>query len=219
MPEGWSGAVIDGVSDLETFQNCYLGTCSVALDRSDTATVEIFDDAHDPVASFNVAGSAVVCFLAGTQIDTAEGPRPVEALLPGDPVVTRDRRLQPPRWVGARRPKAEPRTPFPALRPHGATRVLPAHPVLVDRRRAKALFGETGAPVAAHDLIDDARILWPLSPMSASSAMAIRWLPATASGPGAFIPPPRRFPRARPTRCSGYSQSLRPRQRHLSPGG
>lgn len=40
------------------------------------------------------------CFLAGTQIDTAYGPRPVEQLAPGDQVLTVDGRSVPVLWVG-----------------------------------------------------------------------------------------------------------------------
>ena len=44
--------------------------------------------------------SAVVCFLAGTRIMTDLGERPVEDLVPGDRVLTRDHGFQPLRWVG-----------------------------------------------------------------------------------------------------------------------
>ena len=49
------------------------------------------------------AVAAVVCFLAGTRILTDLGERPVEALAPGDRVLTRDRGFQPLRWVGCSR--------------------------------------------------------------------------------------------------------------------
>lgn len=43
-----------------------------------------------------------LCFLAGTLVDTGAGPRPVEALVPGDLVWTADHGLQPLRWTGRR---------------------------------------------------------------------------------------------------------------------
>lgn len=45
---------------------------------------------------------AVACFVAGTRILTVQGQRPVEHLVPGDRVMTRDNGLQTVRWVGCR---------------------------------------------------------------------------------------------------------------------
>lgn len=42
------------------------------------------------------------CFVAGTLIDTASGPRAIETLQPGDLVITEDNGLQPVRWIGCR---------------------------------------------------------------------------------------------------------------------
>jgi len=47
--------------------------------------------------------SLLVCFTAGTLIDTPDGPRRVEDLRPGDLVLTADDGPQPVRWVGQRR--------------------------------------------------------------------------------------------------------------------
>jgi len=43
------------------------------------------------------------CFVAGTLIDTASGPRPIETLRAGDRVLTRDHGEQIIRWAGVRR--------------------------------------------------------------------------------------------------------------------
>ncbi|MCU0816565.1 MAG: Hint domain-containing protein, partial [Cypionkella sp.] len=39
--------------------------------------------------------NTIACFTLGTRIDTVDGPRPVEALVPGDLVLTRDHGPQP----------------------------------------------------------------------------------------------------------------------------
>lgn len=49
---------------------------------------------HAPKYEISIA-DLTICFVAGTLIETADGPRPVEALQPGDLVLTRDHGLQP----------------------------------------------------------------------------------------------------------------------------
>ena len=46
--------------------------------------------------------SAIVCFTAGTQIDTPSGPRAIEVLSPGDLVSVSDAPPEPLRWIGTR---------------------------------------------------------------------------------------------------------------------
>lgn len=55
------------------------------------------------VVTFSNLEGLIICFTAGTRILTAQGPRLVESLTPGDLVVTRDNGLQPLRWTGQRR--------------------------------------------------------------------------------------------------------------------
>ncbi len=42
----------------------------------------------------------VTCYVAGTLLATADGPRAIETLVPGDLVMTMDHGLQPVRWIG-----------------------------------------------------------------------------------------------------------------------
>ena len=102
---------------------------------------------------------SIPCFVAGTMIETAQGPRPVESLTPGDMVLTKDNGPQPLRWIGQRRVLAEgsfapiyiaPRT-FGA---HGAIAVSPLHRVLVRDALAELLFGTGEVLVAARDLVN-----------------------------------------------------------------
>ncbi|MCR8546471.1 Hint domain-containing protein [Salipiger sp. P9] len=52
-------------------------------------------------ASYFSFESGAVCLLHGTRIETAEGPRRVESLRPGDLLLTRDHGLQPLRFVSS----------------------------------------------------------------------------------------------------------------------
>ncbi len=61
----------------------------------------------DPADNGSPTGSAdpyatIVCFAPGTMIETPTGPRRIETLRPGDPVLTRDSGAQPIRWVSRR---------------------------------------------------------------------------------------------------------------------
>ena len=59
----------------------------------------------------------IPCFVAGTLIDTPDGPRPVEALGVGDRVTTRDGGTQPVLWRAARQVGHDELAQTPALRP------------------------------------------------------------------------------------------------------
>lgn len=82
-----------------------------------------------------------ICLTAGAMIATATGPRPVEALRPGDLVLTRDAGLQPLRANLHRHVPAAAQRADPALRPilieAGAFGGgLPLRPLLVSRQHA-----------------------------------------------------------------------------------
>ncbi|MET4100944.1 hypothetical protein ABIE58_000360 [Roseovarius sp. MBR-78] len=137
-------------------------------------TVTLIGDGDTEVANFTygVASStgqsdtgmvtvdSVPCFVAGARIRTTEGQVPVEALRPGDLVLTRDEGAQPLRWTGCRTVAAT--GDFAPIRiaadtfgAHGELWLSPLHRVLVRDALAELLFGESEVLVAARDLVND----------------------------------------------------------------
>ncbi|MEZ5715357.1 MAG: Hint domain-containing protein, partial [Paracoccaceae bacterium] len=103
--------------------------------------------ADGSVVTFSEIENVVICFTAGTRIATATGPREVEDLKPGDLVVTRDRGLQPLRWIGsrtvpARGSLAPVRFEAGVLGNDRPLLVSPQHRMLIGGHRAALLFGE-----------------------------------------------------------------------------
>ncbi|NJS38446.1 MAG: hypothetical protein HC783_04830 [Rhodobacteraceae bacterium] len=110
------------------------------------------------------------CFTPGVMILTDRGEVPVEALVPGDLVMTRDNGLQPVRWVGRRDlglldlmadPDLQPieiATGALANGPDRVLRVSPQHRVLVEGARAELMFGEAEVLVAAKHLLGQAGV-------------------------------------------------------------
>jgi len=109
----------------------------------------------------------IPCFTKGTQIDTPEGPAPVETLAVGDLVCTRDSRFQPIRWIGSVSLSRKQLAADPSLRPirirAGAfgpdqpsrTMLLsPQHRLLLSGSQITLLFAESEVLVAAKDLVD-----------------------------------------------------------------
>lgn len=107
-------------------------------------------------------GNVVICFVAGTLIDTPEGPRPVETFAPGDPVCAADGRILKLRQVHARKVSAAEQMAAPGLRPvrirAGALGSgLPLRDLLVSRQHrmlvqspvASRMFGQDKVLVAA----------------------------------------------------------------------
>lgn len=111
-------------------------------------------------------GDTPPCFAAGTLIETDRGLRPVEALQPGDLVLTRDGGAMPIRWIGcaavdARRLDLQPnlrpiRIRAGALGPGMPARdliVSPQHRVLVASRIVQRMFAVGETLVAAKHLV------------------------------------------------------------------
>lgn len=68
---------------------------------TDTFTVHMLDaDGRFDTQDITITITGAVCFTAGTRIDTAQGPRPVESLRAGDRIRTLDGGLLPLRWIG-----------------------------------------------------------------------------------------------------------------------
>lgn len=107
--------------------------------------------------------NTVPCFVTGTLIATPCGPVPVDALRPGDLVLTQDEGAQPLRWIGQR--QVEARGEFAPIRiaagtfgPHQTLMVSPQHRVLVRDPLAELLFGDTEVLVAAKDLVNGSTV-------------------------------------------------------------
>lgn len=133
---------VDSDGDSETAYFNY--TINNGLGGSDTAIVQV---------------TQMPCFVAGTLIDTPDGPVPVERLTAGDMVLTLDDGPQPVRWVGSRTTRAT--GDFAPIRiaagSYGATRDIwlsPQHRVLVRDIWADLLFGEPEVLVKAKDLVN-----------------------------------------------------------------
>lgn len=127
------------------------------------ATIQVIFDNGSDVANSGAMGFAdisgdVVCFAAGTMIETADGLRDVADIAVGDMVQTMDDGLQPVRWVGNRTVPATGR--FAPIRiaagRFGNARDLvlsPQHRVLLAGWQAKLMFGEDQVLVAAKHLL------------------------------------------------------------------
>jgi len=116
--------------------------------------------------------TAVICFTPGTRIRTAAGDVPVEEIAEGDRIQTKDNGLQEVLWKGARRLSGARLYAMPDLRPIRLRRgalgvdrpdedlvVSPAHRMLVQGAKARALFNADEVLVAARDLVDDGRVV------------------------------------------------------------
>lgn len=115
------------------------------------------------IVTFENIESVVICFKAGTRIDTPQGPRKIETLRPGDLVITRDNGVQPVRWIGQREvPGTGDFAPIRfAKGAIGNTRPLlvsPQHRMLHSSSAAALLFGTPEVLVAARHLVNGGTI-------------------------------------------------------------
>jgi hypothetical protein len=138
------------------------GSITIVADEDDTAGPESFSyevtngDGITDVGFVN--GEVLPCFVAGTRIDTARGPVPVEDIAVGDLVLTLDHGLQPVLWHGARQVPslgtlAAVRIPKGAFGDHGALAVSPQHRLCLTGWRAELYCGEAEVLVKAIHLV------------------------------------------------------------------
>ncbi len=137
------------------------GTVTVLGDgdtESFNFTYDVENGSGDSDVGF-VTVDSVPCFVAGTLIATPSGEVPVEDLLPGDLVLTKDEGAQPLRWVGRRTVAAQ--GDFAPIRlaagtfgPHRDLVVSPLHRILIRDSLSELLFGEPEVLVAARDLLN-----------------------------------------------------------------
>ncbi|MEI4195528.1 Hint domain-containing protein [Roseovarius sp. E0-M6] len=110
-----SDPAVSGLGPGETLTDIFtvnmLDTAGTGAGQSDTADVTI-------------TINGVVCFVAGTLIETPDGPRPIEALQAGDMVLTLDHGPQPIRWIGRRDIPRSERSANPKLHP---VRIMAGH--------------------------------------------------------------------------------------------
>lgn len=147
----------------------------ITLNANGTFTIETDGDEGSNVFSYQVEDSAgntdtafvtintTPCFVAGTLIDTLDGPQMVEDLTPGTQVLTRDHGPQPLRWIGRTTRLAEgPNAPIVfkrgALGDHDTIALSPNHRVLLSSALSEMMFGSSEVLVQAKHLINDRSI-------------------------------------------------------------
>jgi Ca2+-binding RTX toxin-like protein len=133
-----------------------LSLTSVSDDGTKSGTATLTDGS---VVNFSNIES-IICFAAGTRISTISGPIPVDKLVQGDLVLTRDNGFQPVRWVG--------KTTVPAMGDwapicisagtFGTSRdllVSTQHRILLSDPATRLLFDASEVLAPAHHLIND----------------------------------------------------------------
>lgn len=155
LPTGQSVKLLaDGTFDITTDSDFETSSFTYTIESTDGSGNVLETD-----VGF-VTVETIPCFVAGTMIDTVDGPRAVEGLTAGDMILTRDDGPQALRWIGRREvPATGKMAPIRirenALGEHGEVMVSPLHRVLVKDVLAELLFGEAEVLIAAKDLVND----------------------------------------------------------------
>ena len=177
--EGFQVSILDSSGHVVQTQNIYPNSyawahdsLSVTLASSGTYTLKFTElGPNDSLGAIIDNVKLLVCFVAGTLIDTPDGPRTVEALRPGDLVCTLDGGPQPVRWIGQRtlsprdlRAKSrhraivfEPGALGPNL-PRRRLSVSPQHRILRTGWKCELYFGTHEVLVPAHRLVNGSSI-------------------------------------------------------------
>ena len=166
------GTVIDFYDIGGGTQNIVAGSGAAAGAVSENLAVIVGPDATTTSIQFNQPNpdqavyettssgdTGIACFVAGTQVDTPQGPRDVAAIMPGDLVDTLDHGPMPVAWVGQRTVSGMGR--FAPVRlsegcfgARGSVYVSPQHRVLVQGWQAELYFGAEELLVPAKALIN-----------------------------------------------------------------
>lgn len=159
--------------------NTSTGQFTFTIDRA-----AVIASGTDQTVTFSVTGTTgsssdtdtvtiniLICVARGTKIATPAGGVAVEALAPGDAVLTVDGRAEPIRWIGSRRIGKDELRRDPALRPiriaTGALgpgrpsrdlRVSPQHRIALDDWRSEVFFAEPFVLAPAKGLLNDRTI-------------------------------------------------------------
>lgn len=164
-------ATIDSTTGTWTYTLDNSDPAVIALNPGDTLTdiftVSMRDTAGagagvTDVDSVTITINGVVCFCAGTLIETPKGPRRIETLRVGDLVMTMDGPAKPIRWIGGREVSPHMRQTDPKLNPvrisagslgAGLPRrdllVSRQHRILFRSRIAERMFGVTEVLIPA----------------------------------------------------------------------
>ncbi|PKQ11577.1 MAG: hypothetical protein CVT70_13325 [Alphaproteobacteria bacterium HGW-Alphaproteobacteria-1] len=161
-----AGNATRGSGDDTLFRTPNLSKADITFASSDDATggPSGMSTAPDgkPVPSSEIEN--IICFTPGARLLTPRGERPVDALRPGDLVITRDHGPQRIRWTGRRTvPGTDRFAPVeiaPSVWGGSGLLVSPQHRVLFTGYHAELLFGESEVLVAARYLVNgrDVRI-------------------------------------------------------------
>jgi Ca2+-binding RTX toxin-like protein len=143
------------------------GNGNAVLTFPNGETVTLIGVAPERIDSYReLTAAGIPCFAAGTQIETINGPKPIEELTVGDLVETADHGFQPIRWIGSRelcelellenrnlRPIRIRAGALGAGLPERDLLVSPQHRILVQSRIAMRMFGKFEILVAAKQLV------------------------------------------------------------------
>ncbi|MBO9472651.1 Hint domain-containing protein [Shimia sp. R10_1] len=155
------------LEELELFNGLTVNSAAIASAWNDDGpnTVVVDQSVTGPT---NASGDFedVPCFVAGTQIETLLGSKPVEALHAGDLVLTYDGTYEPIRWIGSCALDGAHLRATPKLKPilikanalglgypQRDLCVSPQHRMLVSSKVAMRMFGTRDVLVPAHKLL------------------------------------------------------------------
>lgn len=153
----------EGTSDSDTLDLGGLAdrnSLNIASDPSDSGalsgSVTMLDGT---VVNFSEIEN-IICFTPGVMILTEQGPRPIETLVPGDRIVTRDNGVQTLRWMGNRTVSGKGKFAPISIAAHvlencvSPLLVSPQHRMMFRGYQAELLFGQSEVLVAAKHLVD-----------------------------------------------------------------